>query len=440
MDRRRWLIPVLFLAVMSACSTPLPDNEAITSTTPSPTPLVNEPDAPAIVVEPVSSLADEIVKIEVMGLAPKQEVVLTASLRDDFRQVWRSQATFLADEQGVVNVATQTPLAGSYQTADPMGLFWSMQPDEAQAFFVNFRSTFIPVEIAAHVAGEQVAVAYANRQRMNAEVSEVEVNEAGLIGRFYAPSGTTPRPALLVLGGSGGGVDTQKGMMLASHGYATLALDYFGDPPLPESLTEIPLEYFETALSWLKKQEGVDAERLGVVGTSRGGELALLLAATFPDLKVVVGYVPSGVVFGNLARDSVGEKSAWTYRGEPITFGIWSNPELIKRAIIPVEQINGAVLLISAKDDQIWPSTRLSEIAISQLAEHGHPHPYTHLHYENAGHLIDVPFWPTTMNEITDPMTGARLVFGGTAQGTALASTDSWRQVLAFLAQNFGEQ
>ena len=41
----------------------------------------------------------------------------------------------------------------------------------------------------------------------------------------------------------------------------------------------------------MQDQPSVRGDRLGVVGTSRGGELALLLGAYYLDLEAVVSYV-----------------------------------------------------------------------------------------------------------------------------------------------------
>src|SRR5205807_6507540 len=131
---------------------------------------------------------------------------------------------------------------------------------------------------------------------------------------------------------------------LASHGYAVLALGYFGVEGLPRSLHNIPLEYFGTALDWLSAQPGVDPQRIGVLGTSRGGELALLLGSVYPQIKTVVAYVPSNVVWGGCCN-GVNEPS-WTVEGRPLT---WANPRArdfpaMERAAIPLEKINAAVL------------------------------------------------------------------------------------------------
>jgi len=51
-----------------------------------------------------------------------------------------------------------------------------------------------------------------------------------------------------------------------------LALACFRAEQLPESLAEIPLEYFETAIRWLRRNVAVSGRPLGVMGTSRGGD------------------------------------------------------------------------------------------------------------------------------------------------------------------------
>jgi hypothetical protein len=51
----------------------------------------------------------------------------------------------------------------------------------------------------------------------------------------------------------------------------------------------------------------------------------------------------------------------------------------VAHASIAVENINGPVMLISGVDDQLWPSTRLSKVAMERLRAHDHPFPYEHL-------------------------------------------------------------
>lgn len=391
--------------------------------------------APYIEIQPESAMADETVKIKVIGLQPEQIITLRASMKDDVDLDWESYATFVANNEGVVDVTAQVPISGTYDTVDPMGLIWSMLPDvpgSEYPYYANWDTSSDMVTIRAECEGQEIASAHIKRIRQNSDVRKIQVSESGLVGYFFVPNKGEQNPGLIVLGGSDGSVDVLKSSLLASHGYATLAIAYFGSSPLPKDLSEIPLEYFETAIAWLKSQEAVDGEKIGVVGTSRGGELALLLGATFPEIKAVVGYGASGLVMGGYGRTGANPKAAWTYKGEPIPFYV--SEDNIDEAAIPVERINGPVLLISGKDDQVWPATLLSDLAMTRLQEHHHPYVYEHLAYEDAGHLIGTPYWPTSGNmAFTHPISGVEFTVGGTAAGTAYANADSWAHVLMFL-------
>ena len=125
------------------------------------------------------------------------------------------------------------------------------------------------------------------------------------VGRLFIPPGRGPHPVVIVLSGSGGGFDLDKAAVLSRHGLATLALAYFGIAPLPTWLHRIPLEYFEAALTWLCAQPEIDSERVGILGVSRGAELALLLGSTFPQIRAIVAYAPSSVAWAASGRDKV---------------------------------------------------------------------------------------------------------------------------------------
>ena len=194
------------------------------------------------------------------------------------------------------------------------------------------------------------------------------------------------------------------------------------------------------------------------MGASRGGELALLLGATFPEIRGVIAYAPSGVTWPGIGREhSPQPRASWTVRGMPvpfvppappsaaevsggaIAFTPWfleclKDTDAVARAEIAVEKINGPVLMISGKDDRMWPSTVLSEIAMRRLERHRFPHRYRHLSYDGAGHAIMFPYTPSTITEIFHPVARSLMAFGGTPKATAAARADSWREALKFLA------
>jgi dienelactone hydrolase len=272
-----------------------------------------------------------------------------------------------------------------------------------------------------------------------------------LFAQFYAPAAgfPTPAPAIIVLGGSDGGLSPYSlltAALLASHGYATLVVAYFGDfgvlGRLPRTLENVPLEYFAKAIAWLREQPIVDSSRLGVLGFSRGGELALLLGAYYPEFSAVVSYVGSGYVMpGYDPGDPYTEdlQPAWTWGGNAVTAypaSSWSDelvppyastptatPADLEAAEIPVEQINGPVLLISGESDAVWDSSTLSRVAWERLRRKEHPWPSQFLNYPGADHSIGAPYMP--------------MAFRGGGSGTPLtnhiASVNSWAAVLNML-------
>jgi dienelactone hydrolase len=290
------------------------------------------------------------------------------------------------------------------------------------------------------IDGTAVATATVWRRAVAADVAMTLVHERGFVGVFYQPRGEGKHPAVIVLSGSGGGVPPAASYPggLASRGYAVLALAYFGVEGLPRSLHNIPLEYFGQALEWLSAQSSVDADRIGLLGVSRGGELALLLASMFPKIRTVVAYVPSNVVWGGCCDSR--DEASWTIGGKPIP---WATPRrgndlfTMERATIPVERIRGAVLVISGRRDQVWRSTEMADRVIARLRRNQFRYPYEHLAYEDAGHGIGRPYTSTMdINHVTHPLTGREISLGGTPSGTAKAREDSWRRTLAFLDKN----
>ena len=296
------------------------------------------------------------------------------------------------------------------------------------------------------------------------------VEEEGLVGTLLRPSSSAPCPVVVALGGAGGGLSEGGAKTLASEGFAALALAYFGIEGLPQELVEVPLEYFAEAIAWLKRHPKVDAERVAVVGNSKGGELALLLGATYPrDVGAVVGYAPSAVVWQGIPFDREvyygGPRSPWSLRGRAVPFVPWARPgvaEMVRitsslledrpigtrafyeRALrdetavaaarIPVEKIEGPVLLISGTDDRLWPSTRLSEMAVGRLEANDRPFPHEHLRYEGAGHMIAPPGYKPAASWTN------RFELGGSPEADGFANADSWPKVTAFLADAFGRQ
>ena len=405
-----------------------------------------------MVVEPRIALHDVPVEIRLSGLIPSQPVTLRARTADQQGQIWEAWATYAANADGVVDVKTQAPLSGSFTGIEPMSLFWSMRPQDREhsedMFLDNPALAPQSATITAEEQGEILACVEITRLYVlpEPEITRQSIREDGLVGTLFYPPSPGPQPTVIVLGGGDGGLREGRAALLASHGYVTLALAYFGIESLPDELLEIPLEYFGKAIDWLTTQRMVDAERIAVMGQSKGGELALLLGVTYPKIRAVVAYVPNAVVCQGLSVERTSQKSSWSMNGkgldhmpcitprldkptalEPFCSKCLEDTAAVERAAIPVENINGPVLLISAKADQVNPSSRMAEMVVSRLAQHSHPYVYEHLCYEGAGHAIEIPYLPTT------GQVSRNLIYGGEPQANAFASADSWRAMLDFL-------
>ena len=283
--------------------------------------------------------------------------------------------------------------------------------------------------------------------RAQAAAPKVVIAPPPLVGELHLPDGAGRAPALLILGGSEGGHGPafHFAQTFAKRGFASLGLAYFGDPGLPATLENVALEYFTQAIDWLSTQPGVDPKRIGVFGGSKGGEAALLIAARDPRIKAVVAGVPSSVAWqGYNPRNPIDPGPSWTLGGKPVPYAPYDMTapftgvlDLYQRslakapaeAVIPVERINGPVLLVSARDDKLWPSAAMGDAVIARLDKAHFRFAHTNLAYDNAGHAgFGEPLPPGT---VVPPAMLTQL--GGTAEGNLAMRADAWPKLLAFL-------
>ena len=273
------------------------------------------------------------------------------------------------------------------------------------------------------------------------------ITENGLVANYF-PS-RQKGPALLTLSGSVGGL-TMNDMPIAlqAEGFTVLHLSYFRGPGQNQNAELIPLEYFATALTWLKRQPEVDPARVGIVGVSKGAEAALVVAVRHSELKAIVAALPSSVVWPGIIWDSrTGPiSSSWSEQGKPLPHlphvsydaskggtmadnyaasleALESHPE----SVIPVERIAARILLVCGEADQIWPSCPMARQITNRLRARGRP-AATLLAYDDAGHLaFGLPLPPD------DPRVTSS---GGTDRGNRTARSDSWNKAIVFLKAN----
>lgn len=118
-------------------------------------------------------------------------------------------------------------------------------------------------------------------------------NGKQLFAWFIPAVAQGPSPALAVLHGWGGNMETMLPLALPLHraGYALLFFDARSHGRSDQdSFSSMPrfAEDLDHALDWLKWQPGVDPRRVGVVGHSVGAAAALLAASRRDDVAAVV--------------------------------------------------------------------------------------------------------------------------------------------------------
>ncbi|HXW52504.1 MAG TPA: acyl-CoA thioester hydrolase/BAAT C-terminal domain-containing protein [Myxococcota bacterium] len=230
------------------------------------------------------------------------------------------------------------------------------------------------------------------------------------------------RPLLLILGGSNESYTYAPGdwriKSFLDRGIHVLEAEYFLKPKVgsvPDTLSLIRLESFWEEISEYLKSDKIpqviDQDIIGVMGTSKGGELALLLASHYPQFKFVVGVVPSHVAF-QASNTTLYHYSSWALNNAPVPFVPFSNfsvatiygvltrifcrpdnvnftwmhsqaltdQQAVENAIIKVEKINGPILLVSGERDQWWPSADMSRKIMARLKEKQFP--FSHVHFD----------------------------------------------------------
>ena len=364
-----------------------------------------------------------------------------------------------------------------------MGLLWSQQPQpptmsagevprgQPPLFHARVEQPLITtVQARAAADAEDVEDAAASAslvQRLTSpEVTRQDIREEGLVGTLFLPPGPGPHPAVMVLNGSGGGINAPRAALLAARGYAAFALGYFKGPGLPDYISNTPLELFARGIDWLRRKLKPLGDFVALSGQSRGGELVLLLAATYPEkVSAVLAYVPSALVHsGQSAADPASGRDGpcWLLNGQPLRhqwqdnrYASWRpydeglppqrhtlamltalrDPEAVAGARIPVEKIQAPVLLLSAGDDGAWPSSIYCRMIDDTLRAVGHPYPVQWHDYQHAGHSILFPYVPTTQSTYVHPVSGRFSTLGGAAQANADANRHAWQQAQEFLRE-----
>jgi dipeptidyl aminopeptidase/acylaminoacyl peptidase len=115
-----------------------------------------------------------------------------------------------------------------------------------------------------------------------------------LRGTLHLPEGGGARPGIVTCHGFGGGSTgaghPELAQALARAGYVVLRFDFRGCGASGGERGRVicmeEVEDLRNAITFLQAQEGVDRDRIGVIGASLGGSVALYVAATDQRVRV----------------------------------------------------------------------------------------------------------------------------------------------------------
>lgn len=439
----------------------------------------------SLTATPGEALQPTPIRITAAGFEAGEQVRIASRLVDDTGVVWTAHGQFVADHQGEIDLDTAPSESGTYSGIDPAGLFWSMLPSPVadRSFMIEAKERShkmgvphfdpiktIAVDLTAHSGDALRACTTVQLTRLAKGIELLPVRDGRLRGMLLRwKDRRRARGAVMSLTGSGGGVEMGYAPLLASLGFDVLSLAYFAYEDLPSGIASIPLEYFEEGFQWMQRE--LKPTRIAIQGASRGGELTLVLASYLPEhVKGAIAIVPMYASSAGWDPASGVAGPSWTFRGQDIPYapsrGLASLDEMKRlgdqmpygypatpgyradldqaevraNAALPVERAGGPLLLISGKDDQMWPCSWGSDRVIDRLRAKGFAHPYRHLALDDTGHLTPTPNTVTSLSRaVYHLLANVFLACGRSPAGTALASRQTWDAMVEHYSLVLGE-
>jgi len=420
-----------------------------------------------IIIKPCNKvLMGTLIHITLDNLPQNKNITLHA-YRKNWEGLLYSFACFKTDSKGQIQLNKDKPISATYSGVDSLGIFWSMTKpkyinEELPFEIKNLNSNTIYFQLEA-----DKKIFSKEELQLNIITPDIyceEIRNKDMAANFYYPKNKQNLPLIIMLGGSDGGLRQvdDRAKIISSHGYAVLALGYFGMDNLPKNLERIPVEYFFNAINRAKEKQFIDTAKIVIEGYSKGGEAALLIASMRRDIKGAIAFVPSNVRWQGIPDGpSFISKSSWTLKGKDLPFLkcsigfsffwkyickskqiemreifkpiITEDKSIIEPALIEVEKINGPILLVAVKDDKIWPSYDMCQMMKNRLDSLKFEHQIECLYYDNVGHLIFLA--PDLMPTIDYKY--QQVAVGGKDSENSAAQIDSWNKMIGFLQTYF---
>lgn len=205
---------------------------------------------------------------------------------------------------------------------------------------------------------------------------------------------------------------------------------------------DYPLERFEKAIAVLKVRGN---DKIGVVGASTTGMLALVAASYFPEITLTMALTPSDFIMEGFyrgkrdgAREWPSGGSSLSWQGKPLPYlpYAYRHPEYWQRIVadskaggdriasrpmfdeserrhpvqegekIQVENIRGKVIFVGAEDDVLWDTCKYIRRMMGRLEALPHECEAEALIYEHGTHFV----FPESMLKTMIPIGSSLLI------------------------------
>ncbi|XP_045892687.1 peroxisomal succinyl-coenzyme A thioesterase-like [Micropterus dolomieu] len=411
-------------------------------------------------VQPTRGLVDEKFIVTVQNVPSGFQLTVHALHHCEDGNTWEAFGHYTANAIGTVKISEDPSLGGTYSGVEPMGLLWSLRPFPGSKPGLRLRKVNVqtPMEVTISVyQGHQtegfmdqvpLASVVVERWYMAPGVRRIPITEGGLTATLFLPSGPGPFPGLLDLWGGGGKLVEYRAALLASHGFASLALDYLTPKITMETGKMVDNQYFETAYRVLEQHPQVLSSRIAMMGLSFGTSITLKMAAYSQVIKLrcavcisgshvqpIDGSVEQMMTYfkENAGKTRINEENEMIWRD--LLLPIPTDPTLK----VDVGRLQCPLLLVVGEDDQNWPTYESAQDIRKMMESAGNSHLLTLLSYPNTGHLIEPPYTPhfrASAFRSVDIREKVMALWGGETVAHSRAQEDAWRKTLVFLREN----
>uniref|UniRef100_A0A8C9XCX3 Acyl-CoA thioesterase 22 n=1 Tax=Sander lucioperca TaxID=283035 RepID=A0A8C9XCX3_SANLU len=287
--------------------------------------------------------------------------------------------------------------------------------------------TLVEIEALSGETGEVLASETNERQYMTEGMKRIPVQEGRIRGVLFVPPGKGPFPGVVDLYTFGGRLTEPRASLLANKGFVVLAL--------------LDLEYFEEAVSYLRRQPEVKGPGIGIIAISHSGGLALSMSSFLSGISatVCINGCNANTVIPLHYKDIVIPPLPPVMKNIKITESglvdirdALPDPSLEKNraSLIPIERASCQFLFAVSEDDHNWNSVFFAKQAAATLRNHG-KESFKVVTYPKAGHFLEVPHMPYCSSGFHGAV-GSDVVFGGEPKAHSEAQLDLWEKVQEF--------